>query len=299
MLMGHLALRGNAFNQMLFNGRGQITALMPLHPDRMQVELLAGGDYRYRYTDGGGQVITYAREQIWHLRGLSGDGLLGYSPIDIARESIGLAMAAQSYGARFFVNDAKPTGGWIEFSGQFKDADARRMFRESLMDAQSSINRGKIAVLDQGMKYHEVGVTNNDAQFLETRQFQVGEIARLFRVPPHLIGDLSKATFSNIEQQSLDFVMHTMTPWAERWEASIEAQLLLDDEPIEVEHDFTRLLRGDAASRSAYYHNGIMDGWMTRNEARRSEKLPPLPGLDQPLYPLNMTTGAPAQDDDA
>ena len=138
------------------------------------------------------------------------------------------------------------------------------------------------------MKFHEVGVTNKDAQFLELRKFQITDIARLFRVPPHMIADLDRATFSNIEQQSLEFVMHTMTPWAERWEASIEADLMLDGDELEIEFDFANLMRGDAASRSAYYQSGIQNGWLTRNEARIAENLNPIKGLDQPLRPLNM-----------
>ena len=229
-------------------------------------------------------------------RGLSSDGITGLSPIDLARESVGLGLAAQEYGARFFQNDAKPGGGWVEFPGNFKDKATRDTFRESFQEAQTGLNRGKIAVLEFGMKFHEVGLTNVESQFLEARQFQIGDIARIFRVPPHLIGDLSKATFSNIEQQSLDFVIHTMTPWAERWEASIESTLLLDSEQdIEVEFDFTGLLRGDQAARSLFYHNGIMDGWMTRNEARASEGREPIDGLDEPMRPLNMVEESAAQ----
>jgi hypothetical protein len=162
------------------------------------------------------------------------------------------------------------------------------VFRESYQAAQSGSNRGKVLVLENGMKFHEVGVTNKDAQFLELRKFQITDIARLFRVPPHMIADLDRATFSNIEQQSLEFVMHTMTPWAERWEASIEADLMLDGDELEVEFDFANLMRGDAASRSAYYQSGIQNGWLTRNEARIAENLNPIAGLDQPLRPLNM-----------
>jgi hypothetical protein len=199
-----------------------------------------------------------------------------------------MALAAQDYGARFFNNDAKPTGGWIEFPGNFRDTEAKRVFRESYQAAQSGANRGKVLVLENGMKFHEVGVTNKDAQFLELRKFQITDIARLFRVPPHMIADLDRATFSNIEQQSLEFVMHTMTPWAERWEASIEADLMLDGDELEIEFDFANLMRGDAASRSAYYQSGIQNGWLTRNEARIAENLNPIKGLDQPLRPLNM-----------
>ena len=298
MLQGHLALRGNAFCQILTDGRGEITQLIPIHPDRVRMELLDSGEYRYRVRNPAGQEWVLPRGQIWHLRGLSSDGLFGLSPIELARESLGMALAAQDYGARFFNNDAKPTGGWIEFPGTFKDQEAKRVFRESYQAAQSGANRGKVLVLENGMKFHEVGVTNKDAQFLELRKFQITDIARLFRVPPHMIADLDRATFSNIEQQSLEFVMHTMTPWAERWEAAIEADLMLDGDELEVEFDFANLMRGDAASRSAYYQSGIQNGWLTRNEARIAENLNPLQGLDQPLRPLNMVQEEDAQEAD-
>lgn len=296
MLQGHLALRGNAYNRIVANSRGEILELVPIHPDRIKMELTPSGDYRYRVTDRLGAETIVPRGEIWHLRGLSSDGLMGMSPIDLARESLGMALAAQDYGARFFANDAKPTGGWIEFSGSFKDSEAKKVFRDSYQAAQSGANRGKVLVLENGMKFHEVGVTNKDAQFLELRKFQITDIARLFRVPPHMIADLDRATFSNIEQQSLEFVMHTMTPWAERWEASIESELLLEGDELEVEFDFANLMRGDAASRSSYYQSGIQNGWLTRNEARIAENLNPLDGLDEPLRPLNMVEEGSAED---
>jgi HK97 family phage portal protein len=288
MLQGHLALRGNAYCQIITNPRGEITELLPIHPDRVRVEVMRSGEFRYRITDRFGDETVLARSAVWHLRGLSSDGVMGMNPIELARESLGIALAAQDYGSRFFANDAKPSGGWIEFPGSFKDPEAKKVFRESYQAAQSGANRGKVLVLENGMKFHEVGVTNKDAQFLELRKFQITDIARLFRVPPHMIADLDRATFSNIEQQSLEFVMHTMTPWAERWEASIEAELLLDNDPLEIEFDFANLMRGDAASRSAYYQSGIQNGWLTRNEARIAENLNPIDGLDEPLRPLNM-----------
>ena len=296
MLQGHLALRGNAYCQIAANSRGEITELMPLHPDRVRIEMLPSGDWRYRVRSFSGTESVLVRSAVWHLRGLSSDGVMGLNPIELARDSLGMALAAQDYGGRFFANDAKPTGGWIEFPGTFKDVEARKVFRDSYQSTQSGVNRGKVLVLEQGMKFHEVGVTNKDAQFLELRAFQITDIARIFRVPPHMIGDLSRATFSNIEQQSLEFIMHTMTPWAERWEASIESELLLDGDPVEVEFDFTNLMRGDAASRSAYYQSGIQNGWMTRNEARIAENLNPLDGLDEPLRPLNMVEESYAED---
>ena len=296
MLQGHLALRGNAFNQIITNPRGEIIELMPIHPDRVKIELLPSGEYRYQISDRSGTEVILPRGEVWHLRGLSSDGLMGMSPIELARENLGTALAAQGYGARFFANDAKPTGGWIEFPGSFKDSEAKKVFRESYQQAQSGSNRGKVLVLENGMKFHEVGVTNKDAQFLELRKFQITDVARLFRVPPHMIADLDRATFSNIEQQSLEFVMHTMTPWAERWEASIQSELLLESDDIEIEFDFANLMRGDASSRSSYYQSGIQNGWLTRNEARIAENLNPIDGLDQPLRPLNMVEEDAAED---
>jgi HK97 family phage portal protein len=288
MMAGHLALRGNAYNQIVTDGRGNITGLIPLHPDRVQILLQTNGDYGYRYTQPNGAIVTYSRGEIWHLRGLSSDGVIGLSPIALARNALGGAMAAQDYGARFFANDATPTGGWIEYPGSFKDKQAREQFRESLQEAQSGINHGKLAVFEFGMKYHQISVTPEDAQFLETRRFQVTDIARWFGVPPHKIGDLDRATNNNIEQQALEFVQETLGPMAERWEASIEAELLFDDEELEAEFQFSQLMRGDSQSRATFYNMGIQSGWLTRNEARIAENLNPLPGLDAPLRPLNM-----------
>ena len=288
MMAGHLVLRGNAFNQIVTNGQGEITALIPLHPDRVTIEILPNGGYRYQYTDLAGNKQIFARGEIWHLRGLSSDGIIGLSPIALARNAFGGAMAAQDYGSRFFANDAKPLSGYIEYPGSFKDKMARDQFRESLQESQSGANRGKIAVFEFGMKYHQLGLTNEDAQFLETRKFQVNDIARWFGVPPHKIGDLDRSTNNNIEQQAQEFVQECLGPMAERWEASIEAELLLDDEGLEAEFLFSQLLRGDSQARAQYYNLGINGGWLTRNEARIAENLNPLPGLDQPLRPLNM-----------
>jgi len=190
------------------------------------------------------------------------------------------------------IHDGDPVLGWMA-SNVVVHLDAKDNIYQA---AQSGENRGKVLVLENGMKFHEVGVTNKDAQFLELRKFQITDIARLFRMQPHMIADLDRATFSNIEQQSLEFVMHTMTPWAERWEASIEAELLFDGDGLEVEFDFANLMRGDAASRSSYYQSGIQNGWLTRNEARIAENLNPLEGLDEPLRPLNMVEERSAKD---
>lgn len=288
MILLHLALRGNFFAEIITNARGEITTLLPIHPDAVRIEILNNGNYRYLVDQSDGSQKVLPRGQIWHIRGMSDDGIVGLNPIETARENIGVGLAAQSYGSRFYQNDARP-GGWIEFPGQFKNEEAKKVFRDGWQKLQGGKNRGKAAVLDMGMKYHELSINNADAQFIETRKYQIAEICRLFRVPLHKIQDLDRATNNNIEHVSLEFWTDTMLPWCERIEASIEFDLILDTDVIDLEFDFTRLLRGDSASRSSYYHNGILDGWLTRNEARAFENLVPLPGLDEPLRPLSMT----------
>jgi HK97 family phage portal protein len=299
MMMGHLALRGNAFNEIVADGAGEILQLIPLHPDRVKMELLDNGSFRYTVAQRDGSSRTLMRGQVWHIRGLSGDGYMGYNPIEVAAEVLGLGIAAQGFGARFYANDAKP-GGWIELAGKFADDATRQTFKDSWKKSQGGGNRGSTAVLESGMKYHELTINNSDAQFLETRKFNRSEIAAIFRVPPHKIGDLEKATFSNIEQQSLDFVNDGMSPWSERWESSIETNLLYDNEELEVEFDFKNLLRGDSKARASYYNSGIVAGWMTRNEARIQEGMDPIEGLDEPLQPLNMVAAGeqPEEEDD-
>jgi len=289
MLMGHLALRGNAFCQIASNSRGEITELLPLNPDRMTVETLDNGDYRYRYLDAQGRTIYYARGELWHLRGLSSDGIVGISPIQACRAAVNEGLSMQAYSNRFYENDAKPGGGWIESPQRFASSADKQEFRDSWQKMHGGANRGKVAVLENGMKFHELGVSNTDAQFVEARGAKITDIARMFRVPPHMIAELSRATFSNIEQQAIDFWNNTMLPWARVWKSSIEFFLLGEDLGFDVEFDVRPMQRGDAQARATAYGLGIQWGWLTRNEARAMEGLDPLPGLDEPIVPLNMT----------
>lgn len=288
MMIGHLALRGNAYNRIVTAGDGSIAAFIPIHPDRVKMEIASDGGYRYRVHNQDGSWTIYARGDIWHLRGLSSDGYMGLTPIEIHSQTIGLGIGVNEYAARYFANNASPGGGWIEHPSYFKDKADRDIFKDSWQTAYSGGNRHKTAILEFGMKYHDLPVKNNEAQFLETRQFQVIDICRIFRVPPHLVMDLTRGTFSNIEQQSLEFMSYTMAPWAGRVEASIIADFLPENDGWQVEYDFTHLMRGDAASRSKYYQTGIVAGWLTRNEARVAEGYEKLDGLDDPLMPLNM-----------
>lgn len=290
MLEGHLALRGNAFCE-IQESRGVITDLIPKHPDRMKAEILPSEDYRYVYLEPDGTKTVYARGEIWHLRGLSNNGIMGLSPIEMQRDTIGLGLGAQEYGARFFANDATPPG-WIEHPGIFADKTKRDTFRESWQNTQTGRNRGKTAVLEGGMKYHEIEVKNSDAQYLESRRFTVSEIARIFGVPPHLIGDLDRATFSNIEQQALEFVMFTLQPITAAWSASIAYSLLNEDDDelaLQPSFDVEQLLKGDRASRAQFYTKMFGVGAFSTNDIRQKEGDNPVDGGDMRFRPVNLT----------
>lgn len=289
MLMGHLALRGNAFCQIVANGRGEITELLPLHPDRMQCEVLPSGNYRYRYNDQNGKTLYFTRGEIWHLRWMSSDGIVGMSPIEIAREAVGEGLAMQSYAARFYANDARPAG-WIEYSGKWENEGAKQTFKDSWQKSYGGQNRGKVAVLERGMKYHELGLKQADQQFVEARGRNLGDIARIWGVPPHKIGDLAKSTNNNIEHQSIEFWTDTMWPWAEMWENSIECFLIgVDATPaLDVDFDIKPMMRGDGKARADRLRSLVLSGMVTRNEGREEEGYDPIDGLDRPLVPVNM-----------
>jgi HK97 family phage portal protein len=231
------------------------------------------------------------RSQLLHVKGLTLNGWLGISPIAYARESIGLALATEKFGGQLFKNGAK-MGGVLEHPGKLSD-EAYKRVKESFDQATSGENAHKSALLEEGMKWSSVTMNANDSQFLETRKFQRGEIASIFRVPPHLIMDLERATFSNIEHMSLEFVQYSLMPWLTRIEKAIRRDVFTADEKknYTLKFDVAALLRGDSASRSAYYASGITNGWMTRNEARSMEHMNPIEGLDIPLMQLNMADG--------
>ena len=222
-----------------------------------------------------GEIILPA-EQVLHIPGLGFDGLVGYSPIAMAKNAIGMAIACEEYGAKFFANGAAP-GGVLEHPGTIKDP-AR--VRESWQAAfGGSSNSNKVAVLEEGMKYTPISISPEQAQFLETRKFQINEIARIFRVPPHMVGDLEKSSFSNIEQQSLEFVKYTLDPWIIRWEQSMARVLLSLDEKKDlfIKFNLEGLLRGDYQSRMNGYSIARQNGWMSANDIRELENLDRIP----------------------
>lgn len=289
MMQGHLALRGNAYSEIIYGPRGDITDLVPINPDAVRVQITDTGIPRYQVKDANGRERTLLWSEILHLRGMSATGYVGMSPIEYERASIGEALAAQDYGARFYENDAQSTR-WIEMPGNFKTNDDAKIFKERWQAAQTGGGRWKTPVLEAGMKLHEVGIKHTDAQFLETRRYKDEDIARIFRMPPHKVGIMDRATFSNIEQQAIEFVTDTMLPWFVRWEQTLSMALIGPEERDDLFFEFNvnGLLRGDAKARSEFYGRGVQDGWMTRNEVRERENLNPLDGLDTPLEPLNM-----------
>ena len=231
--------------------------------------------------------VTLSPSDVLHIPGLGFDGLIGYSPIAMAKNAIGLAIATEEYGAKFFANGAAPAGV-LEHPGTIKDP---LRVKESWNSAyQGSANAHKIAVLEEGMKYTPIGIAPEQAQFLETRKFQINEIARIFRVPPHMLADLEKSSFSNIEQQSLEFVKYTLDPWVVRWEQSMCRVLFSESEKPTyfIKFNVDGLLRGDYASRMSGYATARQNGWMSANDIRELENLDRIaPDLGGDLYLIN------------
>ena len=293
-LMTHLLLWGNAYAQIIRNGKGQVIALYPLMPNKMTVNRDTNGQLYYQYQRSSdeahtmkGSTVILQPSDVLHIPGLGFDGLVGYSPIAMAKNAIGLAIATEEYGSKFFANGAAPSGV-LEHPGTIKDpSKVRESWQQTF---GGSANSNKIAVLEEGMKYTPISISPEQAQFLETRKFQINEIARIFRVPPHMVGDLEKSSFSNIEQQSLEFVKYTLDPWVIRWEQSIQRRLLTPDEKKTyfVKFNVEGLLRGDYASRMNGYATARQNGWMSANDIRELENLDRIPKEDGgDLYLIN------------
>ena len=293
-LMTHLLLWGNAYAQIIRNGKNEIVALYPLMPNKMSVDRDENGRLYYTYYRGSDEAIknkdfavTLQPSDVLHIPGLGFDGLVGYSPIAMAKNAIGMAIACEEYGANFLANGAAP-GGVLEHPGTIKDPQRVRESWQSTFGGSGNAN--KIAVLEEGMKYTPIGISPEQAQFLETRKFQINEIARIFRVPPHMVGDLEKSSFSNIEQQSLEFVKYTLDLWVIRWEQSIMRSLFSEDEKKKyfVKFNLEGLLRGDYQSRMNGYAIGRQNGWMSANDIRELENLDRIPAEDGgDLYLIN------------
>lgn len=293
MLQAHLSLRGNAYARIVSANGAPVSALIPLHPDRVRpLPRRVNGRLAYEHwpLDGGREILL--QEEVLHLRGLSlgPDGVLGLSPIDSLREAVGLALAAETYGARFYRNDARP-GIVVKHPGRLSPEGAARLKASWNSQFAGAANAHKTAVLEEGMDIVPIGMTAEQAQFLETRKFQRGEIASIFGVPPHKIGDLERATFSNIEHQAIEVVTDTIRPWAVAWEQALTRDLFTGDmrRTHMVAFNLDGLLRGDIESRYRAYATGRQWGWLSANDVREREDMNRIDGGDIYLAPVNMT----------
>jgi HK97 family phage portal protein len=283
VVLAHLLLWGNSYSQIIRNGKGEVIGLYPLMPDRMTVDRDEHGHLYYEYLissddapNNKGSSVILKPEDVLHVPGLSFDGLVGYSPIAMAKNAIGLGIAAEEYGSKFYANGAAPSGV-LEHPGTLKDPSKARESWQATFGGSSNSN--KVAVLEEGMKYTPISINPSEAQFLDTRKFQVTEICRIFRVPPHMVADLDKSSFSNIEQQSLEYVQYTLRPWLTRLEQAIFRRLFTEEEKKAyfVRFNVDGLLRGDYQSRMNGYAVGIQNGFMSPNDVRTLEDLDLIP----------------------
>lgn len=285
-----MCLRGACYSRIVGDPRGR-RQMVPLNPDRIRPFLRDNGQLAYDYRPQQGGLVTLLQDEVLRIPFTTLDGVNPINPIQMNRETLGTALAAQDHHARFWANDARPTGGWIETEADFKDDQQRDKYREQWQRYMTGENRHKTAFLKKGMKYHPLSMSTADVQYIESQKLSRSQIAGLWRVPPHMIGDLERATFSNVEQQSIDFVVFTMQPWLRRWEQEIPRSLLSDREQETYFCEFLvdGLLRGDATARANYFRTAILTGWMSRNEVRVIENMNRADNLDDYLVPLNMS----------
>jgi len=281
---------GNAYAQIVWAPNGTPLELWPIVPHRVSVDRDPAGNLRYRVRIGDREDRYIRAEDMLHIRGFSRDGILGLDIITQMRESIGLTIATQEYGSRFFGNGAQP-GGVLSHPAKLSPEAAGRLQKSWEQKHRGLENAHRVAILEEGMQWHQMGIPPEAAQYLETRKFQVSEVARIFNVPPHLLRDLDRATFSNIEMQSIEFVVYSMRPHYVRWEQSCNRKLLLPRERGEyfAQHVIEGLLRGDIKTRYEAYAVARSNGWMSANDIRELEDMNPIEdGGDVYLVPLNM-----------
>jgi len=288
-LQHHLLLRGNAYAKKVFYGGGRVGELWPLDVEHMRVERSKNsGDLFYAYHDGGRDIILTC-DEVLHIPGLGWDGITGYAPLEIAMQEFGYSIAVKEYGSEFFKNDGTPNG-YLQLKGRLKDEDAVKRLKRSWGDSHSKWGKkNSVGVLEDEAEFKQTTIPPEHMQFIESKNLSVTDIARVFRVPPHMIGDLSHATFSNIEQQSLDFVINSLRPWLVRWEQNLNNQIIPSHMQAEYFYEFNvnALLRGDFDTRSKGYRTFIEMGAMTPNEVRALENFNTVEGLDEFYVPLN------------
>jgi HK97 family phage portal protein len=296
-MMTSLGLRGNAYCHISRSNRGGVASISPLKPGYMRVSRGNNQRLLFNYEEPNNEGV-YGENQIWRVAGLSSDGVTGLSPIALARETLGLSVAMERSANRMFSNGSQ-TSMTLEFDHTLTEDQIENLRSQWAENYAGWKNAHKPLILESGMKASPIGMNSTDAQFLEQRKAQVTDICRWYRVPPHMVGDLDRATFSNIEHQSIEFVTHTIRPWLVRLEQSMARDLLSESERrsgLYVQHTVEGLLRGDTKSRYDSYATAITNGWMSRNEVRKLENMNPEQGLDDFIVPLNMTNARDTQD---
>lgn len=288
-MMAHILLWGNCYAEIEYSPEGEIIALWPIPPHRVEHMETAEGDPFFRVTTSNGQQHNVPFYAMFHIPGLGFDGKKGISVIRWAQQAVELALATEQFGTEFFLNGTN-VGAVATHPGTLTDTAYERLSK-SLREKYEGLGKAhRLMLLEEGMTFSKNTIPPNDAQFLETRKFQILEIARLFRVPPHMLADLERATFSNIEQQGIDFVTHTVRPWLIRWEQTINWKLFTGKEQKKYYAEFLieGFLRGETKSRYEAYSIGRNGGWLSVNEIREKENMNPIEGGDEYLRPLNM-----------
>lgn len=289
MLTGHAVLRGNAFAHVDFTSAG--TIMTPLHPGKVTVKTADNGRYKYYEYWNGNETKIIKPQNMVHVHGLSSDGLVGLSPIDLAMRTVTLARKQELYADTMFTNKASP-GGVLKHPGKLSDIAAKRLKEDFEKKYAGTDKTGTTMLLEEGMEWQQVGLSNEQAQFIQGRKFSKSDIAMWFRIPPHKIGDLEKATFSNIEHQALEFVTDTIRPWLVRWEKALMRTLFTPEERqvYTIEFLADAILRGDTQSRYNAYSVARQWGWMNVDEIRERENMNPLPEDKGKIYlqPMNM-----------
>ncbi len=288
-LMNHICSSGNGYAQIQRNRKGEIISLNILPWTVTDVRRnWETGKLEY-WTNDRGKSVKLDPDEVFHIPGLGFDGIKGYSPVKMAMEAIGLGLAAEEFGAHFFSSGAN-AGGIVEYEGKM-DSEAKEQFRKSFMEKYAGLGKShSVIFLENGSKFTKLAIPNNEAQFLETRRFQIEEIARIYRVPLHLIQDLERSTNNNIEHQSLEFVMYTMLPWFTRWEQFINFKLLTREERQQgyfAEFLVNALLRGDTEARARMLHLMRQDGVISADEWRELENMNPQEGGQGKHYLIN------------
>ena len=288
MMEGHAALWGNAYSVIDENNAGQISALIPLDPSRTSARRDPDTKEVFYDAHPGGEMVTFPASRILHIKWMSQDGLHGITPIELFREGVGLGLSAEEFQSRFFSNDASPSGV-LKHPGELTETGHDNLQRSIDKQTRGNKNAHRFLILEEGMSWDQIGIPAKDAELIGTREFQIGDVARVYRMQPHKIGLMKDATFSNIEEQNIEHVTDTILPWAVRWEQALNMKLLTEEEQRTKfwEFNLEGLLRGNSDQRSNFYKTMWEMGVFSGNDIAARENLNPFPGGDMRFVPLN------------